>query len=439
MKTNLHLKTCDDGKALNSTYIKRYELIMVIQSKSIHNFFAQKGFTAGFIAVINTYSWFFPLYILFEGTLNNIISINEYSTFQFITGVHYLAAIISAFAGVFLVNKVTNRDQVLISWMLMGTAVSLSLGFMPIINSHLYLYVVSFLLGVSLGLGFPLCLAYFADYNVENTGKRAGITFFISGFGILIAGLATTLLPFVISITIFAIWRMMGCVLFTLMRPNERKEIGSNVTYKFILNQRSFILYFIPWIMYCIINFFEASLLKGFFGPDFSYFVPVAEFGIGGVVALASGYLADIIGRKIVIAVGYVMLGIGYAFLGLFPSNMLSWYLYVIVDGISGGIFALTFFMVIWGELAQEKSKAKYYLLGEMPYLVFGYLGIIVKPYIEIIPVSSAFSLAALFLFLAVLPLMYAPETLPETDIRRRELRRYIEKAKKIRGSTNKE
>jgi MFS family permease len=317
--------------------------------------------------------------------------------------------------------------------MLMGTAVSLSLGFMPIISSYVYLYVVSFLFGVSLGLGFPLCLAYFADYNVENIGKRAGITFFVSGFGILIAGLATILLPFVVSIAIFTIWRMLGCVLFIFMRPKERKKTGSNVTFKFILEQRSFILYFIPWIMYCIINFFEASLLKGFFGPDFSYFVPVAEFGIGGVVAVASGYLADLIGRKLVIAFGYVMLGIGYAFLGLFPSNMLSWYLYVVVDGISGGIFALTFFIVMWGELAEERSKAKYYLLGEMPYLVFGYLGIIVKPYIGVIPVSSAFSLAALFLFLAVLPLMYAPETLPEKQIKERELKGYIDKAKKTR------
>jgi hypothetical protein len=34
---------------------------------------------------------------------------------------------------------------------------------------------------------------------------------------------------------------------------------------------------------------------------------------------------------------------------------------------------------------------------------------------------------------LAVLPLMYAPETLPEKRIRERELKQYIEKAKRIR------
>jgi MFS family permease len=397
----------------------------------IRQFFTERGFTAGFIAVINTYSWFFPLYILFEGTLTSIVS--DYSIFELITGVHYLAAFVSAFAGVFLADKMGNRDRVLISWMFMGAVVSLLLGFIPIANSIPYLYIVSLLFGVSLGLGFPLILAHFADYNAKKIGERAGTTFFVSGFGILIAGLATTLLPFAVAIAVFAIWRMIGCVSFAFVRPKDVKDTRSKVTYRSILEQRSFILYFIPWIMYCIINFFEASLLKDFFGPDFSYFVPVAEFGIGGLVALSAGYLVDRIGRKIVIAVGYVMLGVGYAFLGLFPGNMLSWYLYVVVDSFSLGIFALTFFIVIWGELAQEKSKSKYYLLGEMPYLIFSYLGIIVRPYIDVIPVSSAFSLAALFLFLAVLPLMYAPETLPEAEIRRRELRKYVERAKKTK------
>jgi len=432
MKINLHPRTAIiTKKVLNSIYIKSYETIMVIQSKSTHHFFTRKGFPAGSIMVINIYSWFFPLYIFFEENLNNIIG--EYSTFQYVIGVHYLTALISAFVGVFVVDRINNRDQVLISWMLIGAAASLSLIFVPIINSHPYLYLVSFLLGVSLGLGFPSCLAYFADYNVENIGKRAGMTFFVSGFGILIVGSATTFLPFNVSIAVFAIWRIIGCALFLFIRPKRKKETRSNVSYRFILEQKAFILYFIPWIMYCTINYLEASLLKGFFGPEFSYFVPVAEFGIAGLVALVSGYLSDIIGRKLVIAFGYVMLGIGYAFLGLFPGNIISWYLYVIVDGVALGIFALAFFIVMWGELAAERSKEKYYLLGEMPWLVLSYLGIVVKPYIVFIPVSSAFSLAALFLFLAVLPLMYAPETLSEKKIKERELRQYVEKARKIK------
>jgi hypothetical protein len=39
------------------------------------------------------------------------------------------------------------------------------------------------------------------------------------------------------------------------------------------------------------------------------------------------------------------------------------------------------------------------------------------------------FSFASVFLFLAVLPLIYAPETLPEKTMKDRDLKSYIEKA----------
>jgi MFS family permease len=185
--------------------------------------------------------------------------------------------------------------------------------------------------------------------------------------------------------------------------------------------------------MYCVINYSEASLLRGFFGPVFSYYVPVAEFGIGGVIALFGGYLSDLIGRKVVIVSGYAALGIGYAILGLFPYNTVSWYFYVVVDSVSIGVFSMAFFILVWGELAVDRLKEKYFLLGGIPYLILSFLGIALEPYVKDVPVSSAFSLAAFFLFLAILPLMYAPETLPEKTMKERELKGYVEKAKKTK------
>jgi Sec-independent protein translocase protein TatA len=44
----------------------------------------------------------------------------------------------------------------------------------------------------------------------------------------------------------------------------------------------------------------------------------------------------------------------------------------------------------------------------------------------------TIFSFASLFLFLAVLPLVYAPETLPEKVMKDRDLKSYLEKAQKI-------
>jgi hypothetical protein len=79
-------------------------------------------------------------------------------------------------------------------------------------------------------------------------------------------------------------------------------------------------------------------------------------------------------------------------------------------------------------------SSDKYYALGVTPFFISKYLQFTIGTDIaNAIPNSAIFSFAALFLFLAVLPLVYAPETLPEKTMRDRELKIYIEKAEKIK------
>ena len=68
-----------------------------------------------------------------------------------------------------------------------------------------------------------------------------------------------------------------------------------------------------------------------------------------------------------------------------------------------------------------------------MPFFISKYLQLILGNYVTsgILP-EALFSFIAFFLFLAVLPLVYAPETLPAKTMKDRELKNYIEKAKKI-------
>ncbi|MCL6579519.1 MAG: hypothetical protein K6T73_09070, partial [Candidatus Bathyarchaeota archaeon] len=75
----------------------------------------------------------------------------------------------------------------------------------------------------------------------------------------------------------------------------------------------------------------------------------------------------------------------------------------------------------------------KFYALGGLPFLLANFVSILIRPYASAISPTAAFSFASFFLFLAVLPLMYAPETLPEKKIKERELKEYVEKAKKIK------
>lgn len=404
----------------------------MVSKYSLINSLAQREFLAVFIVVVNAFSWYFPLYVLFVNTVNDLPI--EYTALLATFGVHYAAVIGFAIIGIVAVNKLVSRSTLLSLWMLIGIVASVLMTALERSNQAL-LFLIAFVLGISLGLGFPSCLAYFADYGVvEHRGRLGGFTYCVAGLGIFLMGLLTTLFPLIVNTMILTVWRGIGWIAFTLIKPQQKitkKEV--DVSYRTILGERSFALYLIPWIMFCLINYLEAPILRNFFGTDFSYFVPIAEFGIGSLVALVGGLFSDMVGRKRVVIFGYVMLGIGYATLGLFPNTVISWYFYIAVDGVAWGIFALTFFMIIWGELAGNRVKDKHYFFGELPFLISSYIGIIAAPYVELIPVSASFSLASFFLFLAVLPLMYAPETLPEKKIRLRQLRGYVEKAKEVR------
>jgi hypothetical protein len=109
------------------------------------------------------------------------------------------------------------------------------------------------------------------------------------------------------------------------------------------------------------------------------------------------------------------------------------WYFYTAVDGIAWGILMVTFLLTIWGDLSQFGGREKYYVIGAAPFHLTRAMEPLLTSYATQIPANAAFSLASLFLFIAVLPLLYAPETLPEKKIELRRLKGYIEQAKKTR------
>jgi MFS family permease len=185
--------------------------------------------------------------------------------------------------------------------------------------------------------------------------------------------------------------------------------------------------------MISFINFAEAPLLERVFGAESFVFAQFVEFAIQGIFAIVGGIVADVAGRKRVVIAGFIMLGIEYAALSAFFSSPVALYLFLALDGITWGLLFSVFFMAIWGDLGENYEKEKYYTLGGLTFVLAAFLSVLIKPFASDIPPVAAFSFASFFLFLAVLPLMYAPETLPEKKIKERELKNYIEKAKKTK------
>ncbi len=351
-----------------------------------------------------------------------------------IMGIFYAGVGISVIAGAFLSNTLIQRNTLLRLWLalaILGSTLSILVEQTTIPNVS----VVSLIWGITVGFGMPSCMALFADVTVtEKRGSLGGLlafTFNASLFGLAL--LLGSLSP-VRRVQYFILWLMLGLAFtFVLRKQIKEPEQMKNPKIWTILHEKTIVLYMIPWIMFCLVNSLEAPIIKSFFGSEFFNFLTVAVLALSSISALVGGFLADRIGRKIVAVIGFASLGVGYASLGLFPTWEISWFLYVIVDGIAWGMFVVVFFTVLWGDLAGDMLKEKYYLVGGLPFLLSWFIQLVIEPYIELISIYAAFSIASFFLFLAVIPLMYAPETLPEKKIKDRELKQYVEKAKKAR------
>ena len=125
------------------------------------------------------------------------------------------------------------------------------------------------------------------------------------------------------------------------------------------------------------------------------------------------------------------MLGLSFSFVGFFDDPAI-WYVHTVMNGTSWGILCVLYVLTIWGDLSQTAPSDKYYALGVSPFFISKMLELTINAgIVATVETVTIFTFTALFLFLAVLPLVYAPETLSEKIIRNLELKSYVERAQK--------
>jgi len=387
----------------------------------------RREFVIVFILLFNVFTWYYMMLMMIGSV------VNDPSAVLVLRAVFYATAVFSALIGSIASDKI-KRLRFLYFWMALGVATSLLPAFTE--NASLtQTSVMVLLFGVSFGLGMPSCLAYFADSTlVENRGRVSGIVLLAANVSVLPLVILLGTSSLTINSVILAIWRTWGLLLFALLKPQEKISAPRRLTsFATIFQNRSFVLYFIPWFIFCLIDVFEKSLLRGFVEVEFHRLILTIEPLLASLAALVGGIFCDTIGRKKVVIYGFVSLGIAYAVIGIAPNFRGSWYLYLLIDGVAAGILWVLFILIVWGDLAQQNPSEKYYMVGNIPFLITDVLFLLLTALSGAVPAYAAFSLASFFLFLAVLPLMYAPETLPEKKIELRRLRGYIEQAKKVR------
>lgn len=388
--------------------------------------------------VTNAFVWYYGV-IFFLQNIIGPISQNGVllAPALFEWSLHFAGIIISALIGAILGRGKTNRVHLILIWMLIGVVSSI----IPIIANltvSLNVAIISLLFGAALGFGMPNCMGYFTGHtSVENRGRLGGIIMLFSGIGSFLLAVTATGNN-TTYVVILSIWRGLGLLIFLLAKPSDEivektTTTSTRLSYKSLLGQRSFILYLVPWIMFCLVNYLSTPVQYQLLGKTNMDFLIAMGNVIMASSAIVGGFMTDYFGRKRMAITGFVLLGLGYSIVGLYPESNPAWYFYTVVNGAAWGILLVIFVVTIWGDLSYSGYSDKYYALGMMPFFVSKFLQPVIGDSIagNISP-YALFSFTAFFLFLAVLPLVYAPETLPEKQMKDRELKNYLEKAQKF-------
>jgi MFS family permease len=351
-----------------------------------------------------------------------------------IIAVNFLAFAFSAFLGTKLTQFIQKRKVILKFWMLIGIFVSF-LFILLNFADYRSAVLLAGIIGAYFGLGMPTFMGYFTvNTESNNRGKFAGLAVFLTVFIFaIISSIVEISKTVLIASSALAVLLAVGLLCLYYLNPPEKKAESKNeISFRSVISNKTFILYIIPWLMLSLINDLTMQINADYFNNLNLSNHLLIENVLAGFSAVVCGFLADKQGRKRLALMGFTLLGIGYAALGLFNGDILAAWLYICVDGIAWGAFAALFLFTIWGDIAQQKNSEKYYILGVLPYLFSTFAGATLGTYMsQVVTENTVFSFAAFFLFAATLPLFYAPETLSEKLMKDRELKSYIEKAKK--------
>ena len=409
---------------------------MEILSYFTHNFVISKSkFTSLIFLFSGSMAWF----LCFNGRFNDIFYFffkNEYWTN--VGSLFFLLSLIaSALFSSILVNRI-NRKNIILYSTLLGILPSISLLFF---HAPLWAFICSILVGASFGFAMPSIQSYFTDSTIpEERGRVSGFIILSVFISLVISEMINNHLGDTNSIGILSITiclRLTGFLPFLF--DSIENKVHKPKPWSEIFKHRDYAIYVLAFILFNICSGLVSFIWH--LMPDLidssDYIAAnqsstiVRYVGIV-IISVVTGFLADRVGRKKPVIIGVVILGIAYALVGLNLTPD-TYFLQMVFSGLAWGIL-IVLYIVIPGDLAFVGSEEKFYILGVIIPSFVLYTGIngAGRFFILDVPLDIFSTFLSAILFVSVIPILYAKETLSESKIKMARIKDHIKKVHEL-------
>ena len=276
--------------------------------------------------VSSSFAWLFLFFVFFGDLFKN--SGLTSSTVNFAYLLFLVFAVFSALIGCLISEKI-GRRKFLFWWLMFGLLANILVLPFETLGTVLF-FIMSSILGLSIGLGFPTCLAYLTDSTeFDERARVTGVTIFVTLIIVMVTTLLGTVIDYGLGIVLLlCAVRSIGFISFAL--DSIEKASFETKSWQEVLTRKDFALYLVPWLMFSLTGGLQDWIYRGL--PESLYNLSMSvgfplHFLSWAIFGVISGIIADRTGRKQPIIMGLVMLGIGFGILWYFSKSLYYNYL----------------------------------------------------------------------------------------------------------------
>jgi MFS family permease len=392
---------------------------------------SMKKFLAIMFFFSSTFAWFLSFYNHFDDIFSFFIE--DVFWLDIGTLVFLFSVIFSALIGNMYIKKISRKTFLFCSTFLGFISSTILLFF----NDATLAFFSFILIGSSFGLVMPIAQSYLTESTTpDERGRVSGFVVLSIFIFTLIASSASMLLGDenslgILSVTI--ILKLTGFLPFLLdsIDDNEYKPKSWSEIFK----SKDFGIYLLAYILFNVCSGLVSLYWAGR-PPDAELAAANASativryIGIA-MIAIVTGFFVDKIGRKKPVILGVVLLGIAYAFVGL-ELTYVTFFLQMVISGLAWGILIVSY-LIIPGDLAVPGSEERFCTAGLLiPFILYTGINGAGRFFILKNEFEQVSTLLSIVLFLSVIPILSAKETLSESKIQRLKMEEHIKKVKKV-------